>query len=376
MQAQPIPTLPTRTHAASRRRNLRIAMVAPPWFDVPPDGYGGIEQMCGELANGLVARGHEVTLIAAGEDRTDARFVGTFAETPEGLGTSEGAAVELLHAVRAASELEDLDVDLVHDHTFAGPLLSICRDVPTIITAHGPIPPDTAALYGEIENLSLVAISNSQRARWPSLPWAATVYNAIRVDSFPFREEKEDHLVFLGRMHPDKGVHQAIDVARKAGRRLLIAAKCDEPVERAYFEQEVQPRLGEDVEYLGSVGSEEKRELLARAAALVFPIQWEEPFGLVMVEAMACGTPVIALRRGSVPDVVAHEVTGFVCDDLEQMVDATGRLHELKPMACREHVQTWFDHPVMTQRYEAVYRSVISGRKGRSDEVAGEAPGG
>ena len=365
---------PVASRKDRRRGRLRVAIVAPPWFDVPPDGYGGIEQMCGELANGLVARGHDVTLIAAGEDRTDATFARTFKETPPGLGGPEGAGMELLHTARAESQLQELDVDVVHDHTFAGPMLATCRDVPTVVTAHGPIPEETAALYRELDNISLVAISNSQRSQWPSLPWVATVYNGVEVDSYPFSEDKDGSFLFLGRMHPDKGVHLAIDVARAAGKKLVIAAKCSEPTEQRYFEAEVEPRLGPDVDYLGLADAERKRDLLQRSSALLFPIQWEEPFGLVMVEAMACGTPVIALRRGSVPEVVAEGVTGFVCDDLDEMVAASARVHELEPRACRKHARAWFDDDVMVQRYEAVYRSVVAGRTGRSDDVSETAP--
>jgi glycosyltransferase involved in cell wall biosynthesis len=347
-----------------------VALVAPPWFDVPPDGYGGIEQMCAALADGLVGRGHDVTLVAAGEDGTTADLVRTFDETPAGLGTSEGAAVELVHAARARAELEDLDLDVVHDHTFAGPLVAHCRDVPTVVTTHGPIPERTAQLYEAVPDLSLVAISEAQRRARPDLPWIATVYNGIDASTYPYVEDKGSELVFLGRMHPDKGVHLAIEVARAAGRRLVIAAKCSEALEQAYFAEEVEPRLGPDVRYLGAAGADEKRALLSNAAAMLFPIQWEEPFGLVMTESLACGTPVIALRRGSVPEVLVNGETGFVCESLDDMAAAVERLGDIEPRACRDRVLERFDDSIMTERYEAVYRAIASGRRGRPDDVA------
>lgn len=284
----------------------------------------------------------------------------SFDETPEGLGTVEGAAVELVHAARAKIELDELELDVVAQ----------CSDVPTVVTTHGPIPERTAELYEAVPDLSLVAISDAQRRTRPDLPWIATVYNGIDVETYPFVKEKEPDLVFLGRMHPDKGVHLAIDVARAAGRRLVIAAKCAEPIEETYFREEVEPRFGPDIRYVGTADADEKRALLSRAAGLLFPIQWEEPFGLVMTESLACGTPVVALRRGSVAEVIVDGESGFVCDDLDEMVAAVGSLHEIDPEACRDRVLERFDDSVMVERYEAVYRAIAAGRRGRLDDVA------
>jgi glycosyltransferase involved in cell wall biosynthesis len=211
----------------------------------------------------------------------------------------------------------------------------------------------------------LVAISDAQRASAPDLPWIGTVHNGIDVASFPLIERKGEHVVFLGRMNPEKGVAEAVEVARRIGRKLLIAAKCDEEAEEKYFEERIRPYLSDRAVFIGDVDGAEKREFLGRASALLFPIQWEEPFGLVMVEAMACGTPVLATRRGSVPEVVEQGVTGFVCDDLDEMVDAYAHVGELAPARIRERAFERFDGSRMTDGYEAVYRAAL-----RADHTA------
>jgi glycosyltransferase involved in cell wall biosynthesis len=341
------------------RRPLRVAVVAPPWFEVPPQGYGGIEAMCAGLVDRLVARGHRVTLIGAGRDRTAAEFVATFPEPPS---VRLGEPVpEVVHAAAAARALEDLEVDLVHDHTLAGPLLAGGRPVPTVVTAHGPVDGELGDYYRQLgDRVSLVAISDAQRRSAPDLPWAATVHNAVEVDAYPFRDDKEGFVLFLGRFGPDKGAHLAIDAARAAGRTIVLAGKCSEPAERAWFLQEISPRLGPDVWLFGEAGAAAKRELLSRARCLVFPVCWDEPFGMVLVEALACGTPVVALDRGSVPEIVIDGVTGVVCDQpagLPDGIEAAGRLDARK---CRDDARERFDLDRMVAGYEAVYRRLAA----------------
>ena len=295
-------------------KHLRVAVVAPPWFTIPPDGYGGIEAMVHWLVEGLVARGHQVTLIGAGDCRTSAvRFLQTYEEPPVALmGTP---FPEIVHALQADEHLQELDVDVVHDHSMGGPLTARARRIPTVLTAHGPVTGELGECYRLLSrHHPMVAISEAQRAMGPHLPWAGTVYNAIPVDEYPFETEKDDFVLFLGRISPEKAPDLAIKAARAAGRRIVVAAKCNEPAEHAYFEQRVRPLLGPDAEWYGHATTEEKKKLLARASALVFPIQWDEPFGIVMVEAMACGTPVVALRAGSVPELVVDGLTGYICD--------------------------------------------------------------
>ncbi len=339
---------------------LRIGMVAPPWYELPPSGYGGIEAMVYWLVQGLVERGHDLTVISAGEDRTSARSHSTYSDAPSArLGQ---ALPEVLHAAIANHHLTGVDLDVVHDHSLAGPLTSGDREAPSLVTAHGPVEDELGTYYRSLPaGTSMVAISEYQRELAPDLPWVDTVYNAIPVDEYPFQKQKEDFCLFLGRVNPEKAPDLAIRAAREAGLRIVLAAKCNEPEERAYFDERVRPLLGSDAEWVGQADNDQKQNLLARARCLVFPIQWNEPFGIVMVEAMACGTPVVALRRGSVPEVVVDGVTGFVRDDLDELPEAIGRAGELDPQACRSHVAERFDVPVMVDGYEAVYRRLAAG---------------
>ena len=349
--------VPARPRRSPARAPLSIAVVAPPWYQLPPDGYGGIEAMLFWLVRGLVDRGHDVTLIGAGQDRTGARFRFTYAEPPSArMGES---MPEVIHALRAIAHLDELDADVVHDHSFVGPLATRCSAAPTVVTAHGPMAGELAEYYHHLaRHTAVVAISEFQRRAAPGLRWAGTVHNAIPVEEYPLEVVKEDWCLFLGRINGEKAPDLAIRAARAAGRPIVVAAKCSEPAERDYFERRVRPLLGPDVEWFGEADTAQKKDLLARAHCLVFPIQWDEPFGIVMVEAMACGTPVVALRRGSVPEVVADGVTGFVRDHPAELPAAIARAGELDPAACRRRVVERFDVPGMADGYEAVYRRV------------------
>ncbi|GAB3003427.1 glycosyltransferase family 4 protein [Saccharothrix stipae] len=341
---------------------LRVAMIAPPWFELPPSAYGGIESMCAELVDRLVARGNHVVLVGVGRNGTAAEFRSTADRPqPDRLGQS---VPDVVHAAALPAILADLDVDVVHDHSFAGPLLARGRPTPTVVTAHLPVTGDQGRYYRRLNgSVHLVAISDAQRRQAPDLDWAGTVHNAIAVDRVPFRRDKEDFALFLGRAAPCKGIPEAIAAAAGAGIPLRIAAKCRQPDEQEYFDREVKPLLGAGVEWLGEVDREEKLALLTAARCLLFPIRWDEPFGMVMVEAMACGTPVVATRRGSVPEVVAHGETGFVCDDHESLVAALRRVDELSPDRCRAEVVRRFDVDLMAARYEDVYCEAVGGRR-------------
>jgi glycosyltransferase involved in cell wall biosynthesis len=346
--------------SASSPPRLRIAIVAPPWYPIPPPAYGGIEAVCGLLADGLVGAGHDVSLIGAGASRSRARFWPTFDEPPTGLGTASATWVELTHGNRAAALIEELRPDLVHDHSLAGPLTAWGRSAPTVATVHGPATGLTQTFLTSLPaDVALVAISRAQRAAAPTLPWAATIHNAIRPEDFEFNPSTSDTCLFMGRMNPDKGAHLAIDVARRAGRPIVLAGKCEEPLERAYFQTEILPRLGPDTEWIGEADMATKGELYSQAGCLISPLQWDEPFGLVMLEAMASGTPVIALRRGAVPEVVVDGVTGFVREDLDGLVSAVSMLDRIDRAACREHVERNFDPAVMVASYERVYQTIV-----------------
>ncbi|GAA1305351.1 glycosyltransferase family 4 protein [Saccharothrix xinjiangensis] len=339
---------------------MRIAMVAPPWFELPPCAYGGIEAMCADLVDRLVARGHEVVLVGVGRNGTAAREFFATSDVPSADHLGQGLP-ELVHALALLDILSGMDVDVVHDHSMAGPLLARGRDVPTVVTAHGPVTGQMGRYYrGLGDSVQMVAISHAQRAAAADLNWVGTAHNAVAVERFPFRRDKEDFALFLGRVSPDKGIPQAVAAAAAAGIPLRIAAKCREPEEHEYFHDVVEPLLGGDVEWLGEVAGATKLDLLGAARCLLFPIQWDEPFGMVMVEAMACGTPVVALRRGSVQEVVTSGETGFTCDDHDGLVAALRRVGELSPDRCRAEAERRFDVRAMVTRYEQVYQAVTA----------------
>jgi glycosyltransferase involved in cell wall biosynthesis len=350
-------------NGGTRLGRLKIALVAPPFFDVPPLAYGGIEAVVAELADALVKRGHSVTLIGAGRPGTAARFIPVWEHTiPERLGEP---VPEVVHAAVARRVVEHLaateGLDVVHDHTLAGPLYApayAAMGIPTVVTMHGPVASDLHRLYRTLDNdIALVAISEQQRRLAPDLNWIGMVHNALRVEAWPFQQEKGDYALFLGRFHPHKGPHLALEAAHSAGIRLVLAGKCAEPQEREYFEREIRPRLTSNDHVFGVADATAKRKLLAQARCLLFPVQWEEPFGMVMIEAMACGTPVVALRGGAVAEVVHDGVTGFVCEKPDELADAIGRVDRLDPAACRRHVAEHFTADKLGAGYEAVYQA-------------------
>ncbi|MGI8335284.1 glycosyltransferase family 4 protein [Actinomadura scrupuli] len=361
-----------RPATAPRTGRLRVALALPPWFSVPPRAYGGIETLVAGLADALIERGHDVVMVAAGRNGTRARLLRTYEVPPsERLGES---LPEVLQAAWISHYLDHLDVDLVHDHSLAGPLTAKGRPVPTVVTAHGPCSGEMADYYRHLSSVThLVAISHAQRRLAADVRWAGTVHNGLRVADFPFRARKDDYVLFLGRFSPDKGAHLAIEAARRAGRPIVLAGKMLEPVERAYFDAEVRPRLGAGAEFVGEADMRAKRLLYAAAHCMVFPITWDEPFGMVMIEAMACGTPVVALRRGSVPEIVVDGVTGCVRDhpaELPAAIDAAGAL---SPVACRRHAERRFDVAVMAAGYERVYAGLTGARATATATRLGEA---
>lgn len=350
---------PVTRGSTGMTERLRVAMVAPPWFPVPPPAYGGIEAVVGDLTRALTDRGCQVTLIGAGPDGTPAQFLRTYKQPPSQRLGEPGP--DLVHAAAASRLLAGLDVDIVHDHSAFGPLSADGRQVPTVVTVHGPVDGELADFYRQMgDTLSLVAISNAQREMAPDLNWVATVHNCIDVTEYTVRESKEDWVLFLGRFNEEKSPHLAIEAARAAGRPIVLAGKVNEPAEQEYFDERIRPWLGDDVRYVGQADAATKRDLYARAACLLFPVQWPEPFGMVMIEAMACGTPVVALDRGSVPEVLADGVTGVICQSPDELADGIKRATSLNPADCRAHVERHFDLPAMARDYEAAYRRVIA----------------
>ncbi|MDI9835044.1 MULTISPECIES: glycosyltransferase family 4 protein [unclassified Streptomyces] len=340
---------------------LDITMITTPWFALPPGAYGGIEAMCAELVDGLVELGHRVTVIGVGHNGTKGHFIATD-DSPAGAQRLGNSGPEVLHAARAARALRSLDSDVIHDHSTVGPLQAGQRQAPTVVTAHGPVTGETGRYYEALsDTVHMVAISHAQQAQTPDIVWSGQVHNALRTAQYPYRDRKGDDVLFLGRIAADKGVHLAIDAARDAGLPLTIAGGCNDPAEQPYIDEELRPRMGDDVRWVGEADRRTKLDLLANARCLLFPIQWEEPFGMVMIEAMACGTPVVALRRGSVPEIVEDGVTGFICDHPAQLVQAVGSVARLDPRACRERVQSHFDTDQMAVAYATLYEQLCRG---------------
>lgn len=325
-------------------------------------GYGGIERVCHVLVEGLHDRGHDVTLVGVGRRGVRCRFAATRADMhPEG--TEQDVDVEVLHAARTTDVLDRLAPDIVHDHSRVGPLTAVNRLAPTVLTVHAPLSgPNGQGDLLEVlaRHVSLVAISPSQRVDAPHLPWAATIPNGIRLEEFRCHFAKDDFVLYLGRLNAQKGVHLAIDAARQAGQPIVIAGTWTVPSERNYFEDEVRPRLGPDVRWLGEVTGHLRRDLLSRARCLLLPAQWHEPFGLVLVEAMASGTPVVGLHTGSLPDIVIHGETGLLCERPEDIAAAIDAVGALDPARCRAHVEEHFSAEHMVERYERVYTALLS----------------
>jgi glycosyltransferase involved in cell wall biosynthesis len=340
-------------------RRLRIGVVAPPFLTIPPKGYGGIERMVSVLVGGLVAAGHDVTLFAAARSVTRARVVSPLSSTVP-LGDPGAPADELYHTTVAYLRAEEFDI--LHDHTGTGPALGslLGHHTPVVHTLHGPWTPISRRFLGLVaERVHLVAISQAQRAGNSGVHYAGMVYNGIDLAAHPFRKKKEDFLVFVGRISPEKRPEVAAEVAKRAGMPLVMVVKRSEPAERAYWEQVVAPRLGHDVEVFDEPPEEVKLDIVGRAQAMLFPIDWPEPFGLVMTEAMACGTPVIARAVGAAPEIVADGVTGFLCSSVEEMVESVERTKSLEPEDSRDRVKAYFSAETMVRGYESVYEDVL-----------------
>ena len=340
---------------------MRIGIMAPPWVPVPPARYGGTESIVDRLARGFVAAGHEVLLWTTGDSTcpVDKGWVLARAEG-EHMGM---ASIELRHLIRGYQALRDWGADIVHDHTLIGPVYA--QRYPELVVAttnHGPFSDDLIDLYRAVaDDIAVIAISHDQASRARDVPLAAVIHHGIDLDQYPMGDgrgdERGDYFLFLGRMAPEKGARRAAVAAKRAGVRLLMAAKMREPWERDFFEDQIKPLLEDDIVYVGEIGMDEKVPLLQGAKALLNPIRWPEPFGLVMIEALACGTPVLAYREGSAPELVDDGVTGSLCGTLDELVACIGRVDELDRSACRHAAEVRFstermvaDHLMLFER--------------------------
>jgi glycosyltransferase involved in cell wall biosynthesis len=353
---------------------LRIGLVAPPWLTVPPIGYGGTERVIALIADGLVDRGHDVTLFAAPGSDTKANLVSPLSDVPGFINADRSD--ETYHSLTAFLATQDFDI--VHDHTVFGPLFAAVQEQgpPMVHTLHGPWTPGARRVLGLVaDQVHLVAISHAQRAANPKVRYAGMVHNGVDLDLHPFRAEKEDFLVFVGRSNAEKGPEVAVDVARAAGLPLTMMVKRSEPEEWEYWNDVVRPRLDSDVTVIEQPPQLLKAELVGRARAALCPINWPEPFGLVLAEALACGTPVITRPLGAAPEIVVDGVHGFLCDTTREMVDAVARAGELSPWECRARAEQCFSADAMVRGYERVYRSVLATGTATSSIGAARAAG-
>jgi glycosyltransferase involved in cell wall biosynthesis len=347
-----------------RRELVRIAIVAPPWVGIPPPAYGGTETVLDTLARGLHAAGHEVLLFSTGDSTCPVPKAWVF-DQAVGVGIG-GAATELRHVIHAYEAAADFDI--VHDHTLVGPVYAERFPwLPVVTTNHGPFESDLGDLYRTVgQRAPVIAISQHQASTAHGVKLAGVIHHGVFPAEFPMGTGDGGYALFLGRMSPDKGVHIAARVARAAGSRLLIAAKMNEKPELEYFDALVRPLLGEEVEYVGEVGGSAKLDLLSHASCLVNPMAWPEPFGMVMIEALACGTPVVATPCGAAPEIVREGITGFLRSDEASLVQALPRVSELDRNACRRSVEAHFSAERMVAEHIAIYEQAITALADRS----------
>jgi glycosyltransferase involved in cell wall biosynthesis len=348
---------------------MRIAQVAPLFESVPPKYYGGTERVVSYLTEQLVSEGHEVTLFASGDSVTEARLI---AVTRRSLRLDKNCADQLAHHVllleRVAQKADEFDVIHFHVDYLHFPLSRRLR-TPHVTTLHGRLDlPDLVPLYREFRDTPVVSISNAQREPLSRANWQGTVYHGLPENLYGFRADSGSYFAFLGRVSPEKRVDRAIKIAKRLGMPLKIAAKVDQ-VDKEYYEGFVEPLLQDpSIEFVGEIGEGEKEEFLGGAYALLFPIDWPEPFGLVMIEAMACGTPVIAYDRGSVAEIMEEGRTGFIVDTLEDAVEASRQIPDLSRARCREVFENRFTAARMASAYLQVYERVTE-RKSRLERT-------
>lgn len=337
---------------------MRIALIAPPFISVPPKRYGGTELFIAHLAEGLKKSGIDVVVYANGDSTVDVEVKSLYPEAEWPLkGEIFSNLKDVNHSFWAVADAIQ-DCDIVHLNNASGLSSSHFTDIPFVYTVHHPREPELSEFYSYYPQVQYVAISEFQRSQ-ESMPKMRAIHHGVKIEDYPFREQKQNYLSFIGRLAPVKGAHLAIQVAKKTGIPLKIAGEV-QPMFQSYYEKEIKPHIdGTFIEYIGEADLKAKNELLGNSMAMLFPIQWNEPFGLVMAEAMACGTPVIASRAGSVPEVVREGVSGFVCDTVDQMAERARNI-TTTPFAIRKYMKENFSVEVMVAKYIKLYRSIYS----------------
>jgi len=346
---------------------MKIALLAPPYLPVPPVGYGGTERIVHFLAEGLVKKGHKVILFASGDSQTSAKLYSTFAKSLGNSGeTKDKPLYPLLSYIDCFSRASDFDI--IHNHAqYYAMFLADLVKTPVVHTIHGSfakgeVPEDKRMTLERFRKHYFVSISFNQREPLPDLNWVETVYNGIDISEYPFSGKKGDYLLWVGRITWKKGPVEAIEVAKRLKMKLKIAAVID-PVDQEFFEKEVAPLVdGKLIEFIGELPEKEKGSVYGNAYCTLYPIHWHEPFGLVMAESLACGTPVVAFNIGSVPEVVLDGKTGYVVEDTRQMVEAVKKIETIDRALCRKVVEEKFTIEKMVEGYEKVYEKILKNK--------------
>lgn len=337
---------------------MRIAILAPIHWRTPPRKYGGYEIIASYIAEGMVKRGHEVTLYATGDSLTSGKLRWVCPKPIEEDRSLNGKVYQYLHSALPFEEAQNYDI--IHNHYDAYPLVfSKLVNTPVVTTIHGFTNADVVKIYQKYINTHYVSISYADRKNGPDMPWIANVYHGIPVEKYIFNDTPDDYFCFLGRICADKGVHLAIKVARKLGIRLKLAGLIP-PENKDFFEKEVKPYLSSRIEYLGEISNEAKKTLLQNAKGLLHLNTYPEGFGIPLIEAMACGTPVIGMNHGSIAEVIADKKTGFVVANIEESEEAIRKIDRISRKECRERVETLFSVDRMVNDYEEVYKKIIS----------------
>ncbi|MCR4324060.1 MAG: glycosyltransferase family 4 protein [Candidatus Curtissbacteria bacterium] len=344
---------------------MRIAQLSPLIESVPPRRYGGTERVVHLLTEELVKRGHDVTLFASGDSQTSAKLVATSPHSLRQMYTADEKPFTMLNVAKAYKNAGDFDI--IHNHLDFFPLpTAYFSKTPTVTTLHGAFNTENRVIFEEYPKLPYVSISRAQRVNGPPLKWVANIYHGIDVKKFPFGPKPKDYLLFVGRMSLEKGAHIAIDIANAVGKELIMAAKLDK-IDFDYFNKYVAPRLSSsNVRWLGEVEENERNKLMSEALCLLHPVTWREPFGLTLIEAMATGCPVIAYKRGSIPEIIVNKKTGFIVEKEKEMIKAIRNVKSIKRRDCRSHVEKKFSIKKMVDSYENLYTKLVEKNKKRN----------
>ncbi len=341
---------------------MRIAQIAPPWISVPPKTYGGTELVISWLTEELVKRGHQVTLFATGDSKTKANLIPMW---PKGLW---GANLSAPHAVFSLLYRELLqradDFDIIHDHCefYTSPYTKLLK-APVITTLHHPLNEETIMLYKKFPNVHYVAISKNQKKSASAINFARTIYHGLPIIQYPFNPEPQDYLLWISKIIPQKGLAEAIEVALATGQNLVISGYLP-PEYKDYFEYRIKPMIdNKQIRFVGASNFEKKIDLFQNAKALLFPVKRPEPFGLVVIESMACGTPVIAYKAGSMPELIVDGKTGFLTSSKEEMIEAVGKIGQISRIVCHRHVARKFSRKKMVNKYEMLYQTILKERR-------------